>query len=48
MKALQRNTRLKPSYNPSGELINILLGKINVYRRYKRRYPKDRYDIGAI
>ena len=48
MKALQRNTRLKPSYNPSGELLNIMAHKINVYYRFKRRFPKSRYDIGAI
>jgi hypothetical protein len=48
MKSLHRNTRLKHAYNPTGELLAILQHRINVYQRYKRRYPKDRYDIGAI
>jgi len=47
MKSLQRNTRLRWG-NPTGELVNIMCRKINVYKRYKRRYNKDRYDIGAI
>lgn len=47
MKAIQRNTRIK-WHNPTGELVNIICHKINVYKRYKRRYPKSRYDIGAI
>jgi len=38
MKSLQRNTRLKPSYNPSGELVNIISHHFNVYRRFKRRF----------
>jgi hypothetical protein len=47
MKSLHRETRLKWG-NPTGELVNIMCHKINVYKRYKRMYPKSRYDIGAI
>jgi hypothetical protein len=47
MKALQRNTRIK-WHNPTSELVNIMYNKIRLYRRFKRRFPKDRYDIGAI
>ena len=48
MRALERNTRLKHAYNPTGELWNIMCHKLNVYRRFKRRFPKSRYDIGGI
>jgi len=48
MKSLHRNTRLKHAYNPMGELVNIMAHKIRLYKRYKRMYPKSRYDIGAI
>ena len=47
MKALQRNTRVK-WHNPTSELVNIMYNKIRLYRRFKRRFNKDRYDIGAI
>ena len=46
MRAIQRNTRIK-WHNPTGELINIMTHKINVYRRFKRRYNRSRYDLGA-
>ena len=48
MKSLHRDTRLKHAYNPTGELVSIMAHKIRLYKRFKRRYPKDRYDIGGI
>jgi hypothetical protein len=47
MKALYRDTRVK-WHNPTGELVNIMCHKLNVYRRFKRRFPKSRYDVGGI
>jgi len=41
-------TLLKKSHNPTGELLQYMWRRYSAYQRYKRMYPKSRYDIGAI
>jgi len=41
-------TLLKKSHNPTGELIHYMWRRYSAYQRYKRMYPKSRYDIGGI
>lgn len=41
-------TLLKPSHNPTGELLHYMWRRYSAYQRYKRMYPKSRYDIGGI
>lgn len=39
---------LKHDHNPSAQLLNILLHKLKLLKRFKRIFSKDRYDIGGI
>ena len=43
-----KHTLLKHGYNPSVQLLNILTHKLKLFKRFKRRFNKDRYDIWGI
>jgi hypothetical protein len=48
LRGENKRTLLNHTYNPTGMLLEILRHRVAVYKRYKRRYPKSRYDIGGI